>query len=65
MLKYCASCDTLFDPLKATIKWDDKGLGYSTKLAKCPNCGSYMVIKVVEDESLDVNNDSRFYKYHK
>lgn len=61
--KICTKCDTLFDPSKVATKWDEKGFGYSTKLAICPNCGSYVVIKVEEDSSLDVNNDPRFYKY--
>lgn len=59
----CVKCkeDFVFDP--EDIFFDERGTGYSTKLVKCPYCGSINIIKYYVDKSLDVNNDARYYNY--
>ena len=59
---YCKSCksDFVFKPDEAWF--DEKGLGYSTKLTKCPYCGKIVVLKHLEDKGLNVNLDKRFYE---
>ena len=36
---------------------------YSQKLFKCPFCGCVNVIATIEDLSLNINNDERYYDY--
>lgn len=59
---HCKSCksDFIFKPDE--VWYDDKGLGYSTKLTKCPYCGKIVVLDYIEDCGLDVNKDKRFYQ---
>lgn len=56
----CNHCKRLI--LKPDNVWfDEKGTGYSTLLGQCPHCKGIVVLKYIEDISLDVNNDKRFY----
>lgn len=57
----CKKCGKSFIFKPDDIWWDEKGFGYSTKLTKCKKCGCINVVKHIEDYSLDVNNDERFY----
>ena len=45
------------------IIWDEKGLGYSTKLCQCSECKTLNIIEYYEDCSLDINKDTRYYEY--
>ena len=36
---------------------------YSQKLFKCPFCDCINVVDTIEDLSLDINNDERYYDY--
>ena len=55
--------------LKTLICLDEiiqKGYKIKTTIPKerrCPYCNKVKVIKHIEDKSLDVNNDERFYIY--
>lgn len=62
--KTCSKCKEHFVFNPEDCFWDDKGFGYSTKLVRCPYCNSINVVKHIEDSSLDVNNDDRFYSYN-
>jgi len=64
MKRTCKKCGKSFNYSLKDAYWDEKGFGYSTKLIKCPNCSCNNIIKIVEDEYLDVNNDERFYYYN-
>lgn len=45
--------------------WDYSGYGYSTKLARCPECGKIKVLKVVEDYWMRMlGNDGMDYRYY-
>jgi RNase P subunit RPR2 len=59
----CKSCNSYFVFNPDDAKWDEQGYGYSTKLVKCKECGRINVIKYIEDNGLNVNNDMRFYNY--
>lgn len=63
MQRICSKCKQEFQYNETDCFWDNKGYGYSTKLVKCPECGQIQIIKYIEDASLDVNNDERFYIY--
>jgi len=63
--KTCSKCKSLISFKPEETFWDERGSGYSTKLVRCSECGCINVVKHVEDYGLDVNNDSRFYKYTK
>lgn len=59
---HCSACDLDF-VFKPDEQWfDEHGLGYSTKLCRCPYCGKIVILKYIEDHNLDVNSDERFYK---
>lgn len=32
-----------------SIKWDEDGYGYSTKLGICPGCGKVIILQIIED----------------
>jgi len=57
----CLKCREKFEYSNEDTFWDEKGSGYSTKLVRCPFCGTIQVVKYVEDKSLDLNNDPRYY----
>lgn len=59
----CHSCNESFVFEPDDIWWDENSCGYSTKLCKCPYCGSINIVKYIEDYGLDVNFDERFYLY--
>ena len=61
----CSTCDDSFYYTEDDIWFDEHGFGFSTKLVKCPHCGTIKIIKYYEDENLDINNDERFYNYKK
>lgn len=46
-------------------KYDEDGYGYSAEIAVCSECGHIEIIKFIEDDCLDVNNDPRFYEYER
>lgn len=48
----CYKCGRLFFYEDKDTFWDESGYGYSTKLVKCPYCGTYHVVKYVEDRWL-------------
>ena len=59
---YCKSCDSTFEYQPEDMWFDEQGLGYSTRLTRCPHCNKIIVLGYIEDYGLDVNNDKRFYK---
>lgn len=61
--KLCRKCEQIFHYQTTDCFWDDQGYGYSTKLVRCPECGQIQILEHVEDISLDINNDERFYTY--
>ena len=61
--KECIRCSNCNDVFLMKCWWDESGYGYSTKLARCPQCGKIIVVKMVEDRWMDVNSDIRYYKY--
>lgn len=58
---YCKSCDSTFEYQPGDMWFDEHGLGYSTRLTHCKNCGKIVVLETIEDYGLDVNSDKRFY----
>ncbi len=58
----CSSCGG-FKVQPESIWFDEQGLGYSTRLTKCPYCGKIIILGYIEDYGLDVNSDSRVYEY--
>lgn len=61
----CKKCHVWFEYDQNEVIFDDNGYGYSTKLVKCKHCGCLNVIKHYEDKAMQLNNDSRFYKYYR
>lgn len=59
----CKKCNKKYQYDLNKIEYDNSGYGYLTKLIRCPYCGKVKIIKHIEDKSLDVNNDERFYIY--
>lgn len=59
---HCKACDSdfVFEPDKAW--YDESGYGYSTKLTRCPYCNKIVVLKHIEDKSLNLNFDERYYE---
>lgn len=64
-IKTCAKCKETFSFEPEEVFWDERGMGYATKLVRCTECGCINVVKHVEDYGADVNSDLRFYKYSK
>ena len=62
--KECKKCKTIFSYTPDETFWDESGMGYSTKLIRCSECGCINVINHVEDYGFDVNNNKRFYEYN-
>lgn len=60
-LTECKKCDRLVIYDNNDSWWNENGCGYSTKLVKCPDCGSIIIVKYVEDEALNINYDERYY----
>lgn len=58
----CNKCGMEFSYTTEEVSWNETGYGYSVKMVKCPSCG-YMNVEYIEDTSLDVNNDNRYYEY--
>lgn len=58
---HCKSCESEFIYQPEDMWFDDSGLGYSTRLTRCPFCNKIVVLGYIEDYGLDVNNDTRFY----
>lgn len=51
--KKCKKCNRWFTYNKKTeVFWDESGYGYSVLLVRCPYCGCYHVVKIVEDDWL-------------
>lgn len=61
----CNQCKSINDYENTDMYFDDKGYGYSTKLAKCKQCKGIIIVKHLEDSWLNVNEDERYYNYHK
>lgn len=61
----CKKCETNFIYYPQDVFFDDKGYGYSTKLVKCPECGCINIIRYMEDRSMKLNDDSRYYDYRR
>ena len=59
---YCQCCDVDFTYKQDDTKWYEFA-GYSAKTVICPYCKRTIVVKYLEDISLDVNNDPRYYSY--
>ena len=60
--KKCIKCKQIIRYKDTDIFWDEKGFGYSAKLIKCNICGCINVIKYIQDKSIDLNNDEKYYK---
>lgn len=60
-IQICKKCGSKIKDAK--IIWDEKGLGYSTKLCQCSECKTLNIIEYYEDCSLDINKDTRYYEY--
>lgn len=58
---YCKKCGYSFVIKPDMIYWDEKGYGYSTKLCRCPECNTSIIIEYYEDHGLDINKDTRWY----
>ncbi len=61
--KKCIKCKEDISYKNSETFWDENGFGYSTKLIKCKNCNCINVIKHIQDKSMELNNDKRYYKY--
>ena len=60
----CAKCKESFIFEPDECWWDEKSIGYSTKLVKCKHCGCINVIKYIEDNWIqDYEFDSTLYDY--
>lgn len=63
MVINCNKCDGTNEYNESDYFWDENGFGYSTELVRCKDCGCMIIVKVIEDNNLDVNNDKRYYRY--
>ena len=61
MITVVDKCGNKIKHNNKTIKWDENGYGYATKICICNHCGMKNIVKIVEDYGLDVNKDKRFY----
>jgi RNase P subunit RPR2 len=59
---FCQSCDSIFEYQPEDVWFDERGTGYSTRLVRCKHCNKIVILGYLEDNGLDVNNDSRFYE---
>lgn len=59
----CKKCKKKYHYNLEDIEYDFTGYGYITKLIRCPYCKKVKIVEYIEDKSLDVNNDKRFYIY--
>lgn len=57
--KLCKKCNEAIDPKGG--QWKEYS-SYSVKLVKCPKCGCYNEVRTIEDKSLNVNFDDRYYR---
>ena len=61
----CKNCNHKFTSRKTF--WNETGYGYSSKLARCPECGCITVVKIIEDYAVtmmgDLGLDPRYYEY--
>lgn len=53
----CQKCKTLFE--EDTYWWNYSGLGYNTKLVKCPKCSTITVLEYEEE----IDRTSWYYEY--
>ena len=60
----CNKCGQDFEFTNEDCWWQEYS-SYSLKLVKCPHCGCVNVIREIEDRSLNLNFDSRYYDYSK
>lgn len=62
----CYKCKTYLDIENVEnleIKWFEYG-NYSQKKIKCKECGNWVTIKTIEDDSLHINYSSKYYEYN-
>lgn len=61
----CYKCKTYLDIENVEnleTKWFEYG-NYSQKKIKCKECGNWITIKTIEDDSLNINYNSKYYEY--
>lgn len=59
----CKKCGSYFKFNNNDAYFDEHGFGYSTKLVKCPECGSINVLYTLEDFGISkLNSDERLYQ---
>lgn len=63
MMHYCEKCKENFKYENSNTYFNDGGYGYSTKLVNCPQCNTPYVIRYIEDETINLNEDERYYIY--
>lgn len=63
MNKICCKCKEGFNYEPEDTYLDYSGFGYTTKLVKCKYCHSVNILEFIEDITLDVNNNERYYQY--
>ena len=56
----CKKCGQSFEYTQDQIYFDEHGLGYSTKLVKCSECGCPNVLHYYMD-TIDINRDKRYF----
>lgn len=56
----CKKCDLIFDYNQEDAFWKEFST-YSVKLIRCPKCGCLNTVRIIEDESLQVNFDEKYY----
>ena len=59
--EYCTKCVESFDLEPDKAYFDESGYGYSTKLVKCPNCNTAIVVGYYKHFGFNVNNDPDWY----
>ena len=57
----CISCGDDFIYNVNDVIYNESGFGYSTKLVYCPYCKKLNILEYIEDVSMDLNNDFRYY----
>lgn len=45
----CAQCDNKYEVAVENTWWDFKGMGYDTRLSRCPLCNQLNIVEYIEE----------------
>ena len=64
LVERSARCNTCggFKVQPENVKYDEKGMGYTTRLTHCPYCGKLIILGYIEDPGFSrLNSDRRYF----